>query len=333
MCKFSEILSLANKYKATDIHLQEDEDIYFRCDRLIRVSDLIEKDFEKSTTYLFFEEILALGDYDLNEILKNKQLNYDFSINYCNQSLRIHLYFSQEKICMAIRILNKVIPSLKNDYDRKLLLPLCALKSGLIIIAGQTGSGKSYTMASLIEEINTTRNAHILTLESPIELKFENKKSLIHQRELGKDFRDMSSGVISALREDPDVIVIGEMRDVETINAALLAAETGHLVIVTMHTNSAKDSIGRIVSSFALEKSEGVRVILSQVLAGIVCQKLIRKDNEFYPVRDILLNTKAIANLIRQNKDYQIFSLQQMDENMTTFDRSLKKVKLLLNIN
>ena len=190
---------------------------------------------------------------------------------------------------------------------------LTMLKKGLVLVTGPTGSGKSTTLAAMIDLINSTRKEHILTLEDPLEFIHENKMSLFNQRQIGEHSESFSSALRAALREDPDVILVGEMRDLETISLAMSAAETGHLVFGTLHTNSASKTIDRIIDVFPKDAQEQVRAMLSESLKGVICQQLLRTaDGKGRAAAlEIMIGTPAIGNLIREAKTFQIPSIIQ----------------------
>jgi len=187
------------------------------------------------------------------------------------------------------------------------------LKKGLVLVTGPTGSGKSTTLAAMIDLINSTRREHILTLEDPLEFIHENKQSLVNQRQIGIHSQSFSSALRAALREDPDIILVGEMRDLETISLAMSAAETGHLVFGTLHTNSAAKTIDRIIDVFPKDSQEQVRTMLSESLKGVVCQQLLKTEDGHGRVAamEIMVGTPAIGNLIREGKTFQIPSIMQ----------------------
>jgi twitching motility protein PilT len=210
------------------------------------------------------------------------------------------------------------------------------LKKGLVLVTGPTGSGKSTTLAAMIDLINATRREHILTLEDPLEFIHENKESLLNQRQIGEHSESFASALRAALREDPDVILLGEMRDLETISLAMTAAETGHLVFGTLHTSSAAKTIDRIVDAFPTDGQEQVRTMLSESLKGVVCQQLLKvaEGKGRVAAMEIMVGTPAIANLIREGKTFQIPSIiqtakkdgmQLMDQNILDLMK-MKKV-------
>ncbi len=204
---------------------------------------------------------------------------------------------------------------------------LTLLKKGLVLITGPTGSGKSTTLAAMIDLINHTRREHILTLEDPLEFVHENKQSLLNQRQIGKHSRSFANALRAALREDPDVILVGEMRDLETISLAMTAAETGHLVFATLHTNSAPKTIDRIIDAFPKDAQEQVRTMLGESLRGVICQQLLRRADGkgLTAALEILICNAAVANLIRDGKTFQVPSIMQTarGEGMQLMDQSI----------
>lgn len=253
--------------------------------------------------------------------------SYDGAFSYEGLRIRVHLFSASGTLCGTLRLLYDRCAVLGDSDEDRLLIRLSELSEGLILLTGPTGSGKSFTLASCLEYINRTRETHIITLEDPVEYVFTGKRALIHQRQLGQDVVSMAEGVRDALREDPDVLMIGELRDRSTLEAALHAAETGHLVFATMHTQRAVMAINRMISLFPAAQQDEVRSQLSQVLRAVICQRLIITDTAFYPLRDILLNTKAVANLIRQRKEPQIISIQETQRPMQTMEMAADKLR------
>ncbi len=253
--------------------------------------------------------------------------SYYGSFIYEGLRIRVHLFSASGTLCGTLRLLYDRCAALGDSDEDRLLIRLSELREGLILLTGPTGSGKSFTLAACLEYINRTRETHIITLEDPVEYVFTGKRALIHQRQLGQDVVSMAEGVRDALREDPDVLMIGELRDRSTLEAALHAAETGHLVFATMHTQRAVMATNRMISLFPAAQQDEVRSQLSQVLRAVICQRLIITDTAFYPLRDILLNTKAVANLIRQRKEPQIISIQETQRPMQTMEMAADKLR------
>lgn len=312
---FEDIVREGIAIGATDIHLQENRKACFRVNGEVTKSNLEKVGIEE------LEQIIQCKKADI------RKEALDSSITSCHRDLRIHAYLSRNSLCVAIRILPQGPIDITKDGDADLLRPLCKKQEGLILICGPTGAGKTYTLGACISYINATRPCHIVTLEDPVEIHFENDKALIHQRELGKDISSMEQGVIEALREDPDVILIGEMRNKRTILAALQAAETGHLVFATVHTHSAAQAVSRLITGFSDYEQQEIRTLFADVLQAVICQRLFHKDGVYIPLRDIILRSSAVSHLIRQGKEYQLLSLQETDSQMRTFRQSLEKYR------
>ena len=273
----------------------------------------------------------------LTDIQKKKleeELEIDFSFGIKNLArFRGNAYFQRQSLAGAFRLIPFEIPAFETLGLPEIIKTFAHKTKGLVLVTGPTGSGKSTTLASLIDIINNTYDYHIITIEDPIEFVYEHKRSLVTQRELGSDTKSFARALKSALREDPDVILVGEMRDPETIEAALTAAETGHLVFSTLHTNSAIETINRIVDVFPAEKQSQIRTQLSFVLVGTVAQKLLkRKDGRGRVAAvEVFIPTPAIRNLIRENKLHQIYSLMQTGQastGMITLNQSLAQLYL-----
>ena len=270
-----------------------------------------------------------------NEQRRKLEQEWELDFSYGIQGLsrfRVNIYKDKGNYAAAFRTIESIVPS----FD-KLGLPDVVRKTaekprGLCLVTGPTGSGKSTTLASMIDYINTTRSEHILTIEDPIEFVHTSKKSVIHQRELGQDTRSFANALRSALREDPDIILVGEMRDQETIGLALTAAETGHLVFGTLHTSSAAQTIDRIIDVFPEGQQQQIRVQLSNSLIAVFAQTLLprlqpdgtRKGRVM--AQEIMLVTPAISNLIREAKAAQIYSTLQTNQaiGMQTLETALK---------
>ena len=245
---------------------------------------------------------------------------------------RVNVYFQRESLGAAFRLIPEQLKTLEELNLPGTLHQLASEPRGLVLVTGPTGSGKSTTLAALIDEINRTRAEHILTIEDPIEFVHRHKRSLVNQREIGPDARSFAEALRAALRQDPDVILLGEMRDLETIATALTAAETGHLVFATLHTQSAVGTIDRIIDVFPAEQQEQVRVQIATSLQGVVTQTLLPTvdGSGRVPALEILLPDDAIRNLIRQGKVEQIYSVMQTasSRGMQTMEQSLAELTL-----
>jgi len=256
----------------------------------------------------------------------NKEI--DFGITYKGYRFRANAYTERDIIAMSLRLIPKNIFNLDELQLPKTLGELAYLKQGFVLVTGQTSQGKSTTLASIINEINKNRPVHIITVEDPIEFIYDQGQAIVSQREVKKDTLSFHKALKSVLREDPDVIVIGEMRDYETISIALTLAETGHLVFSTLHTNSSTQTVDRIIDVFPEEQQPQVRTQLANVLKTIVCQKLLPTTNgeSLIPALEILFNNSAISSLIREGKTFQIDNVlhTSAEEKMIIFEQYLK---------
>ncbi len=263
-----------------------------------------------------------------------EEFELDFSFTVPNIGrFRANYYKVLDETAAAFRIIPIKIPTLDELAAPLIFKKIIAREKGLILVTGPTGSGKSTTLAAMLNEINEKERKHIITVEDPVEFIHENKKSLFSHRELGLDTKSFANALKYALREDPDVILIGEMRDKETIQAALTAAETGHLVFGTLHTNSAPGTVNRIIDVFPGEEQPQIRAQLSTSLVAVISQALLPKiGGGRIAVHEILINNPAIANLIRENKVHQIYSQMQLNQQETGMQTQTKVLqKLLMN--
>ncbi len=263
------------------------------------------------------------------ELEKNMEVDLSFGIKGLAR-FRCNVFHTKGNISAVFRQIPSIIPDFKTLKLPNVLMEITDVSNGLILVTGPTGSGKSTTLASLIDRLNEKESGHIITLEDPIEFVHSHKKCFITQREIGSDSISFSRSLKALLRQDPDIVLVGELRDAETIEAALTIAETGHLVFGTLHTNSCVQTVNRIINAFPSDRHDQVRTLLSFVLQGIVAQQLIPKTFESGRVlgMEILLPTTAIRNLIREDKTHQIYSQMQVGQEKTgmiTMNQSLKK--------
>jgi twitching motility protein PilT len=268
-----------------------------------------------------------------SEQQKNLELKRQLDFAYAVPGLarfRVNVYFQREALGAAFRLIPEEIKTLEELGLPASLHELAAYPRGIVLVTGPTGSGKSTTLAAVIDEINRTRAEHILTIEDPIEFVHKHKKCIVNQREIGVDALSFGEGLRAALRQDPDVILVGEMRDLETISIALTAAETGHLVFGTLHTQSASSTIDRMIDVFPPEQQEQVRIMIAGSLQGVVTQALIpTMDGQGRKAAlEILLPDDAVRNLIRQGKAEQIYSVMQTNttRGMQTMEQSLSEL-------
>lgn len=243
---------------------------------------------------------------------------------------RVNLYFQKDSIGGAFRHIPTVIPTVKQLGLPEIIMKLTQKPRGLVLVTGPTGSGKSTTLAAMLREINETRNEHLITIEDPIEFVHETINCQVMQREVGRDTPTFASALKRILRQDPDIVLIGEMRDIETIGAAITISETGHLVFGTLHTNTAVQTINRIIDVFPAHQQPQIRTQLSFILEGVISQQLVPKKNGGRAlVQEILIPTVAIRNMIREDKVHQIYSAMQTGQatsGMQTMNQSLAKL-------
>lgn len=271
-----------------------------------------------------------LSEEQRNTFEKHCELDLSFGIKGLAR-FRGNVFYSKNVISAVFRLIPSVIPDFEALGLPKVLLQMTQVNSGLILVTGPTGSGKSTTLASILDSLNRNESGHIITLEDPIEFIHKHKRCIVNQREIGSDTESFAKAIKGVLRQDPDIVLIGELRDPVTIEAALTIAETGHLVFGTLHTNSCVQSINRIVNVFPSDQQDQIRTLLSFVLQGVVAQKLIPKT--FEPGRslalEVLIPTLGIRNLIRENKIHQLYSQMQVGQQQTgmmTMNQNLKKL-------
>jgi twitching motility protein PilT len=265
--------------------------------------------------------------------LEKYELDFNLTISGIG-NFRVNIFQQLHGFSAVFRVLPKDIPSVESLRLPPALINAMNLSSGLILITGATGCGKTTTLASLIEYMNTHQTKHIITLEDPIEFIFESKKSLIHQRQIGRDALSFSSALRAALREDPDVIVAGEIRDLDSIRLALTAAETGHLVMATLHASSAPRAISRLIDVFSEQEKTVIRNLISESIQAVVYQSLIKNSQGGrHAAFEIMLATAAIRHLIREDKISQMISVMQTSANagMCTLEQSMQALKFKLN--
>lgn len=325
-----ELLTLTIKNKASDLHLLVGLPPTFRIDgnlRYLTTYPALKVDDVESMVF----SLLTPEQKEL--LLTNKELDFSFGFNekggHETGRFRINAYFQRGYLSAALRFLAPSVRTIEELNLPKTLHHFAELKQGFVLVTGPSGHGKSTTLAAILNEINQKRSCHILTIEDPIEFVYPKGNSIISQREMGNDTHSWTMALRSALREDPDVVLIGEMRDPETIQAAITLAETGHLVFSTLHTNSAAQSIDRIVDTFSADQKPQVRVQLAAALKGVVSQRLLPKiGGGRIPAVEILLDTPAVASNIRDGKSHLIDSVIQTskESGMITIDESLSEL-------
>lgn len=305
--KIDALIQEARSRKASDIHITEGMPVWYRAQGQLVVSEMGIEDFE-------VRELLYGMMDERNQRRFEEGADADFAIQTPDgHRQRVNVFRQQKKVAATIRLLNAQIPTLEELKMPTILYEMALAPRGLILVTGPTGSGKSTTLAAMIDYLNRNRDRHIITIEDPIEYVYECKKSLIHQREVGEDVKDFASALRSALREDPDVILVGEMRDYETISAALLAAETGHLVLSTLHTTGAAQTVERIIDACPGSGQNQVRTQLAGTLKGVVSQCLIPVGGGVSRIAatELMAGNDAVLNLIREGKTHQISNIMQ----------------------
>ncbi len=310
MTSLEEVLSKAVKDSASDIFIVAGGYLSYKVDGEIRSMDESMKLTPTETSY-FIDEIYSFAKRSKEYYLQQGDDDFSFAIGKLAR-FRVNTYMQRGSQAAVIRVVAFDIPDYKELDIPDSIMELAELKHGMVIISGTAGSGKSTTQACIIDAINRTREAHIITLEDPIEYLHADKQSIISQREIAIDTKNYLTGLRACLRQAPDVILLGEMRDAETIRTAMTAAETGHLVIATLHTKGAVNTIDRIVDSFPADQQDQIKIQLSLVLDSIVSQQLLHKEGGgMIPAFEVMKNTPAIRNLIRDSKNYQIDNIIQ----------------------
>lgn len=319
------LLASAVKQGASDIHLSGNTPPHVRINGTLKRHNhprLREKDITA-----FLQSVLSAEQYE--QVQQRHEIDSAFCCSSHQARFRLNAFYANGSPCVSIRVLQHTLPTLAQPNYPSILATLCQQKHGLILVTGPTGSGKSTTLAAMINHINQHDYKHIITLEDPIEYLYQSKRCLIHQRQIGRDSQRFACALRSAMREDPDIIILGEMRDLETVRHALTAAETGHLVFATLHTSSACAAIDRIINVFPSTEKQMTRLMLANTLQAVVAQTLVNTiDNTRVAAFEIMINNAAIKNLIRENNLPQIYSTMQTSQHlgMCTMDHALEKL-------
>jgi twitching motility protein PilT len=316
-------------YKASDLHLVANSEPQIRRDGHLVALNLpsLGEDQITEMAYTLLTEKQKKDFEEANEL--------DFAVMIPGIGrFRCNYYKTMGSVACAFRIIPLEILSLDDLDAKQLFKDLIKREKGLILVTGPTGSGKSTMLAAILNEINTTQKKHIITIEDPVEFVHQNKKSLFSQRNVGTDTNAFATALKYSLRQDPDVILIGEMRDKETIGAALTAAETGHLVFGTLHTNSAAQTINRILNVFTGNEQPQIRAQLSTSLVAVISQALVpRLGGGRVAVQEVLITTPAVANLIREDKVHQIYSQMQLNQQTTSMTTQTQELLELVRKN
>ncbi len=311
---------IAAEKNASDLHLVSGNKPAIRIEGDLQMIDDVTLDSDELSQALF----ALMEQKDIVQFQETNELDINLSI--ADRNFRVNIHKQEGQIGAAARIIAERVPTAKEAGFNETMYNLSHLNQGLVLVTGPSGSGKSTTLATLIDLINTERKAHIVTIEDPIEFQFKEKRSIIEQREIGRDTSSFHEALKRALRQDPNVIMVGEMRDIDTISATLTAAETGHLVLSTLHTNNAASTIKRIVDMYPAERQQQILLQLSTVLRAVISQQMLPKiGGGLVVAREILVNTPAISNLIREKKIEMIPNAIQTgkSEGMITMERAL----------
>ena len=319
------LLTKAFEEKASDLHLSFGIPAVFRIDgKLCRIGEV-------TYTSLELEEMVntIIPENKKEDFTVKGEADFNYSLkDICR--FRVNAFHQRGEISIAARLISSSIPTIKELNMPDVLYELAEKPQGLILVTGPTGSGKSTTLAAMIDYVNKNYAKHIITLEDPIEYLHTHDKSIVNQREVGVDTQSFSSGLRAALRQDPEIILVGEMRDLETISTAITAAETGHLVLATLHTSSAVTTIDRIIDVFPPHQQSQIRIQIANVLQGVISQRLfVRKDGRGrVAATEILIQVPAVANLIRAEKVHQIQNVMQTNRKigMHTLETSIQQL-------
>ncbi len=320
-----DIFKLAVKQGASDIHLVVGAPVLLRIDGELAAVEAKKILNKKDVEQLIFS---IISDEQKKKFIAEKELDFGFE-DENETRFRVNLFYERNNLGLVARVITNEIPTLEDLLMPKVVYDLLNLNQGLILVTGPTGCGKSTSLAAMINYINQQRSCSIVTLEDPIEFRFKHDKSVITQRQLGDDMVSFDKGLKHVLRQDPNVIMVGEMRDLETIATTITLAETGHLVLATLHTYSAAQTIDRIIDIFPPHQQTQVRMQLSMTLAAVISQRLLVKNGGGrIAAREILTNTPAVSNLIRESKIAQIKTVIETSskEGMVSLDHDLKRL-------
>jgi len=323
MVNIKTILENVIDHGASDLHINVGMPPILR-----RNTELAELDFPAISNEDAKEMVLSMIGPDRYKKFEER-MDLDFSTNLDDgHRFRVNAHFQRDTIAISFRVIPNQIPALDDLHLPPIVKELTDLPRGLVLVTGHTGSGKSTSLAAMVDVINTRYRKRIITLEDPIEYMIENKNSMIEQREIGSDCPEFASGLKHALRQDPDIIMVGEMRDLETTGSTITAAETGHLVFSTLHTINASQTIERIIDIYPAAQQNQIRTMLANTLQAVLSQTLFRRIDEpgMVPCTEILLCTSAVRNCIRENRIYEIpniietsrrLGMQNLDNSIT----------------
>ena len=320
----TELLAFSVKNNASDLHLSAGQPPMIRVDGEMRRLNVDELD-HKSVQALIYE---VMNDQQRREFEENLEVDFSFEVKELAR-FRVNAFIQNRGCAAVLRTIPSKVLTLDDIGAPNIFKDIIDQPTGIVLVTGATGSGKSTTLAAMIDHINTHEREHILTIEDPIEFVHHNKLCLMNQREVHRDTKSFSNALRSALREDPDVILVGELRDLETIRLAISAAETGHLVFGTLHTNSAPKTIDRIIDVFPAEEKSMVRSMLSESLRAVISQNLLKREGGGrIAAHEIMLGVPAIRNLIREDKVPQMYSVIQTGQGhgMQTMEQCVQRL-------
>lgn len=320
----TELLAFSVKNNASDLHLSAGQPPMIRVDGEMRRLNVGELD-HKSVQALIYE---VMNDQQRREFEENLEVDFSFEVKELAR-FRVNAFIQNRGCAAVLRTIPSKVLTLDDIGAPNIFKDIIDQPTGIVLVTGATGSGKSTTLAAMIDHINTYKREHILTIEDPIEFVHHNKLCLLNQREVHRDTKSFSNALRSALREDPDVILVGELRDLETIRLAISAAETGHLVFGTLHTNSAPKTIDRIIDVFPAEEKSMVRSMLSESLRAVISQNLLKREGGGrIAAHEIMLGVPAIRNLIREDKVPQMYSVIQTGQGhgMQTMEQCVQRL-------
>ncbi len=323
---FQSILETATRHNASDIHLVSGECPIIRVDTNLCRVDLPVLDSE-AMDYIIET---MLSETHRNTLRKTQDVDLSWTTDSCRY--RVNVHYQRGLPAIAMRTVKSKIPPLETLNLPTAIEKLVELPRGLVLVTGDTGSGKSTTLASILNRINATKSRHIITLEDPVEYMFESDQCLVEQRELGRDMPSFASGLKHALRQDPDIILVGEMRDLETTSLAISAAETGHLVLSTLHTVNAAQTVERIVDMYPANQQSQIRSMLANTLKAVISQTLLPKiGGGMVPAVEVLMCNAAVRNIIRESRTFEIPNVIETSSRAGMIARDASMTSLLFN--
>ncbi|MCR5609733.1 MAG: PilT/PilU family type 4a pilus ATPase [Lachnospiraceae bacterium] len=323
----TEILKDALKKQASDIFIVSGTSIGYRISgKIVRLSD--DEILLPDDTNILIRQIFEMAGYSKDQIQPDSKNEYDFSFSMAGLGrFRANIYRQRGSLAAVLRTVMYDLPDYKSLHIPEKIMNLADTKKGIVLITGSAGSGKSTTLTCMLDKINATRQGHIITIEDPIEFLHRHKKCIISQREINIDARDYVKALRAALRQSPDVILVGEMRDYETMNIAMTAAETGQFILSTLHTIGAANTIDRVIDVFPSSQQHQIRIQLAMVLQAVISQQLIPTvDGGLIPAFEIMNVNNAVRTMIREQKTHQIDTIIQSSEGMQTMDTDILRL-------